>query len=428
MFKTITDPFLGMGYNTYSALNRSTAGFYENLDTMARWLESQGVGKREGLFKNLADIASKNADHWKEEAEKKGINFLGEMISELAGGAIPGITDFALKVASGFSIPAIVGVQQAKEHDTDPFIGGLVEAAKTKTLDSVFKMSASFNKYLQSLVMGTTFGVQEAVEAPEGQKIKGFAKGAGMGIGLSLMSPSGTWGIKDIYPEVGTSVPEIREELAAMERPKVKEEKKWYHGTSKDFVEFDPSQSTPGNLVGKGIYFTDDPEIASSYAVTHGAEAPNVRVNTLKYSNPFDLEAMKRDIPSDIRDKAIEILKDKVETMSWSQVEESLLKDMWTKIDAGKNPISYLSGEDIGQLARETGYDAILYKGGKVTGGKEHNVTVLFDKSQIESGFKEPSTVGAAAKGTITGPPDIVQLSETLSQLPKESTLKSVLT
>jgi len=219
-------PWLDASYLAGSSINRTLAHSTDTLDVMSRWFEAQGLGKREGFFEQMTKTYLQNADWWKARAEKVGINFLTELTGEafaLPSNALIGMTDFVLKVASGFSIPAIVGYQEAKEHDTDPFIGGLIEAAKTKTLDSMFKLMAPFSRYIQSLVMGTTFGVQAGVEAPAGERTKAFIKGGATGIGMAMVAPSGKWGIRDLYPEIGRSVPEIRKDIEAFEKVQLKE-------------------------------------------------------------------------------------------------------------------------------------------------------------------------------------------------------------
>lgn len=56
-----------------------------------------------------------------------------------------------------------------------------------------------------------------------------------------------------------------------------------YHGTSSVFDEFDASRfgkGAGGNLVGPGVYLTDNPKVASGYAMNHSSEfAPNVRAH-----------------------------------------------------------------------------------------------------------------------------------------------------
>ena len=207
---SFTRPFLAQGYNSMAALNRGAAGFYAHLDSIADFVEASGFGSKEGLFKNLEKISTEKADYWRQRAEKVGITFLDELVSEAVGGFVPGVTQFSMDVVSGFTFPYMAGAAEGAKREEQPFVAGILEAAKTGTLYGLFRMIAPLKKYLQVPTMGTIFGLQEMEGAPEGQKARAFAKGAGIGVAYSLTSPGGRLGLneikKNLEPEIARLV------------------------------------------------------------------------------------------------------------------------------------------------------------------------------------------------------------------------------
>lgn len=186
------------GYNTLAALNRGAASLFAHLDAVGDFMEISGAGKKEGLFENLAKISEEKADYWKSRVDQVGISFMEEMVSEAIGQAVPGFTQFAIDVSSGLTFPYMAGAAKAYKKGDNPFVGGMIEAAKTGTLAAVFRMIGPLEKYLKAPVMGTIFGFQEMEGAPEGQKTKAFAKGYGIGSLYAFTSNGGRLGINDI--------------------------------------------------------------------------------------------------------------------------------------------------------------------------------------------------------------------------------------
>lgn len=191
-------PFAG-GYNTLSALNRGAASLYAHWDAVTDFIEISGAGKKEGLLDNLAKISEEKADYWKSRVDQVGISFLEEMVSEAVGKGVPGVIQFAIDVGSGFTFPYMAGAARAYKKGDNPFVGGMIEAAKTGTLAAVFRMMGPLKTYLKAPVMGTIFGFQEMEGAPEGEKTKAFAKGFGIGNLYAFTSNGGKLGINEIY-------------------------------------------------------------------------------------------------------------------------------------------------------------------------------------------------------------------------------------
>ena len=208
-------PFLSQGYNAAAALNRGLAGFSAHLDSVSDFIESSTGMKSGGLFERAADVYKDNADYWKERADKVGVNFFDELISEAAGGFAPGVAQFSLDVASGLTFPFMAGYEENRENN--PFMGGIMEAAKTGTLHGLFKMIGPLKQYLKAPIMGTVFGIEEAANAPEGSKGRAFGKGFGTGVGYSLASPGGRLGLNEIRNNL---MPELEKVKLNAERVK----------------------------------------------------------------------------------------------------------------------------------------------------------------------------------------------------------------
>lgn len=208
------------GYNSLSALNRGAASLFAHWDAVSDFVEISGAGKKEGLFENLAKISEEKADYWKNRVDQVGISFIEEMVSEAIGQVVPGITQFAIDVSSGLTFPYMAGAAKAYKKGDNPFVGGMIEAAKTGTLAAVFRMMGPLEKYLKAPVMGTIFGFQEMEGAPEGQKTKAFAKGFGIGNLYAFTSNGGRLGINDIFENAKPLLEKAKSQLAILESEK----------------------------------------------------------------------------------------------------------------------------------------------------------------------------------------------------------------
>lgn len=75
--------------------------------------------------------------------------------------------------------------------------------------------------------------------------------------------------------------------------------RKVFHGTEDTYDNIDVAKSNPSDYAGKGAYFTEDPEIASDYAMgkhqhreqKHPNPKPNVRPAYLDIQNPLDYDS-----------------------------------------------------------------------------------------------------------------------------------------
>jgi hypothetical protein len=191
-------PFLANAYGTAEALNRGLASAYAHLDSIADYIEISTGMKKGKLFDNLVKTSEENAEYWKERADKVGMTFIDEIFSEAAGGFIPGVTTFALDVASGLTFPYMDGAARAYKKGEDPFTAGMLEAVRTGSLAALFRVIHPLKQYLRAPIFAGVFGLQEAEVAPEGEKTKAFVKGAAIGAGYSMTSPGGRLGLNEV--------------------------------------------------------------------------------------------------------------------------------------------------------------------------------------------------------------------------------------
>lgn len=209
-------------YSVSAGLSEGMAHFYGTLDLFTSSMERHYGLSSGGLFGAWEKQGKESAAYYEKLIEKEGINgfdkFIHSFVTKPIGSAFPTITEFALSVASGLTIPFIAGEEEAHETgDVDPFIGGLVEAAKTGMLAGVFKMVQPFSRYIQATVFGTGFGVQGFIEAEPGKKLESLAGGVVSGVGMAAISPRGKIGIREaaraLYPKVVPVSPDMLRRL-----------------------------------------------------------------------------------------------------------------------------------------------------------------------------------------------------------------------
>ncbi|MCZ2106009.1 MAG: hypothetical protein LC106_01280, partial [Burkholderiales bacterium] len=129
-----------------------------------------------------------------------------------------------------------------------------------------------------------------------------------------------------------------------------------YHGTSGNeggdaFTYFDTYASNYG-LMGQGAYFTDNPEVASSYTSKGKGETPTVYKVFLSIQNPIDMDAKADPAKWQKQFDGIEDFHEGGETNeSWYRAAEDLLRDqglpMWegaeTMLFRGPKLVPYLA-------------------------------------------------------------------------------------
>lgn len=154
-----------------------------------------------------------------------------------------------------------------------------------------------------------------------------------------------------------------------------------YHGTSADFEAFDTSAIKIDNL-GKGFYFTDDPEIASSYADRRAGErkgAANVMPVYLSIKKPLDFRSISEDQARDFIGFYYSLYNKTPEEIA-GFVEEEIA-------DAGGNyAVLIQPGEkEARQWMQDRGYDGLIVPGKDKATGKEGVAYVAIKPNQIKS-------------------------------------------
>lgn len=213
-----------------------------------------------------------------------------------------------------------------------------------------------------------------------------------------------------------------------------------YHGSPHAFSGFRLAKADPKALYGPGVYLTDSPEVASGYAranpktneifptlqaaeargqelrdagvfwhtivpegskwrVAHSADqAPNVQIVRANVRKPFDVRAALD--PAEARHliQRAGVPSGDVENML--ALAEHLggranppLTGQWLY----DHLANQLGKAGANRALRKAGYDAITHTGGLITGGAEHNVTVVLDPRIIERGLGPPRPTGSGA-------------------------------
>ena len=164
-------------------------------------------------------------------------------------------------------------------------------------------------------------------------------------------------------------------EAKAVRRIEPIADKPMFHGTGGDFAQFDVEKADTLGLYGPGLYFTDDAAIASEYATAQrlgpnpNPKAPNVRKVLVSARKPFEVNA-----PAD------QSLKDEIFQKAKAQ---GKAQDADYAFIRTNDDIYGLAARTLGDRRRANewlanhGFDAIAHTGGKVTGGRLHNVIVL---------------------------------------------------
>jgi hypothetical protein len=221
---TVSQPFLAKGYVAGAAVNRGLAALATHFDNLSTYIELSTGMKSEGLFEKIAENYEQYSDYWQKRAEQVGVNFFDEIVGEAVGGAVPGITQFSLDVASLLTFPYMDGAVEGYKKNESPFANGMLEAAKTGTLAGIFKAISPLKQYLRAPIMGTVFGVQGMEGAAEGDKTKQFVKDFAIGAGYSMTSPGGRMGLneaaKNAEPAIQDFVNKMKEERGSVDLTK----------------------------------------------------------------------------------------------------------------------------------------------------------------------------------------------------------------
>jgi hypothetical protein len=160
----------------------------------------------------------------------------------------------------------------------------------------------------------------------------------------------------------------------------------YFHGTRSDFAAFDRVDG--GNAYGDGHYFTDNPKLASDYAVgenvnrmtLEGNAHPNVVPVYLKIEKPFDMAEHGRNAPT-LPKASIDELENAANELEPGAFKKGELGQAFDRSYPATAPNVYQwlheQGLDSNAVLRKAGYDGLHTDHG----------TIVFDPKQVKSIF-----------------------------------------
>lgn len=160
-----------------------------------------------------------------------------------------------------------------------------------------------------------------------------------------------------------------------------------YHGTSTDFNQFDPDKIQQDNL-GKGFYFTDNKDIADSYASRRTRERGGDRKVVEAFLNvkkPFDLNYQPREVALDYLTHYF-LSKGKTNEMALRNAEELLNSSLASGdiVDNNYDIVFDTSEPEFQTWARNNGYDGLIVPGRDKASGASGDAVVAFKPEQIK--------------------------------------------
>lgn len=192
-----------------------------------------------------------------------------------------------------------------------------------------------------------------------------------------------------------------------------------YHGTGQVFDFFDLSKADGEALYGPGFYHTENPEIATGYALGPSPNrgeinnaGANLRPAKLNIQNPFDIN--KSYSPTELRE-LVDKLESALPGYDWGNVKTSFTQTPYYERPGDEiysvlenvetlSPTHGVTGEEYHQynpdmygklnisgkvganiMLQTVGYDGIKYIGGARTGNDPHQVWVAFKPEQVFS-------------------------------------------
>lgn len=160
-----------------------------------------------------------------------------------------------------------------------------------------------------------------------------------------------------------------------------------YHGTSTDFNQFDPDKIQQDNL-GKGFYFTDNKDIADSYASRRTRERGGDRKVVEAFLNvkkPFDLNYQPREVALDYLTHYF-LNQGKTKEMALRNAEDLLNSSLASGdiVDNNYDIVFDTSEPEFQTWARNNGYDGLIVPGRDKASGASGDAVVAFKPEQIK--------------------------------------------
>ncbi len=151
-----------------------------------------------------------------------------------------------------------------------------------------------------------------------------------------------------------------------------------YHGTGQVFDKYDLARSSPDAGIGKGVWTTDSPAMASNFA-SKGSN-PNVRMHFLDVRNPLGMdEPVTEALAAKLAGKEID--------------PRQLAKPMYGETPTVESMLTRLEteGHDPQAMLKRAGIDALTHRGEPLVPHLAGNVQVVFDPKQVYAPFLAPA-------------------------------------
>lgn len=173
-----------------------------------------------------------------------------------------------------------------------------------------------------------------------------------------------------------------------------------FHGSPRAFTEFSLEQADEGALLGPGIYFTDNPQIAGGteasalgFATANLLDpqsAPNVRAAFLNIDEIFDMDKPLLDVQLDALEanaprEVVGLVGDAIDSIAGRQISptgQEFFDALVVQFDGDK-----VGAQEVLKLA---GFDGMTLRAGTEPGEVAHQVYVVFDPRQVVSSFDPP--------------------------------------
>lgn len=173
------------------------------------------------------------------------------------------------------------------------------------------------------------------------------------------------------------------------EKPFVYEPQKMgeaYHGSSRQITPRSQFESYQGkNLYGPGFYTTDSPDIAGTYTKKGGGKEPSVYKVEWTGDKPPNFLDLEKPLPPELRhifqvDDPLNYYADVFAEIDFSKP----AREVYEQVKDGMQFAGLTTNDadelltDISRELQDSGYDGLSHVGGAKTGGKSHNVKIIF--------------------------------------------------
>ncbi len=193
----ITRPFEAQTYEAAKGLNLGMESFTRRITDIGQSVgEKFGVPERSKLFNSIANTYKENAAYWEKRAKEVGPNVIDEIVGAAAGGAVPGVAEFALNVPYA----AASGAAEAHKKGESEALGAIKEGSKRLLLGQIFEAAGILKQPYAAVASSGAFAAQTAAE---GGSTEDIAKSAGVGLLYGAASPGGEVGPVEIRDSFG---------------------------------------------------------------------------------------------------------------------------------------------------------------------------------------------------------------------------------